>query len=184
MKARYTVKAKLSFSFYFVALLLIGITVFAWYGALFMNTEVITDENGQPLDDATSTAFTAIICAVAFTWTVSSLTVIRQMLFGYAFLIDENGIRNTASGLILFAFIFIIPIKLIPYSAITDMYVKESSLVITIDKTKIQAIPPLKIFIRKEYHFFSGFTKVDANRLCTMIKGYMKGAGEPDEVQL
>jgi hypothetical protein len=60
-------KAKLSFSFYLVSLLLIGITVFAWYGALFMNTEVITDENGQPLDDATSTAFTAIICAVAFT---------------------------------------------------------------------------------------------------------------------
>ena len=177
-------KAKLSFSFYFVALLLIGITVFAWYGALFMNTEVITDENGHPLDDATSTAFTAIICAVAFTWTVSSLTVIRQMLFGYAFLIDENGIRNTASGLILFAFIFVIPIKLIPYSAITDMYIKDNALTVTIDKSKIKAIPPLKIFIRKEYHFFSGFTKVDANRLRAMIENYMKGEADDDEIQL
>ena len=177
-------KAKLSFSFYFVALLLIGITVFAWYGALFMNTEVITDENGQPLDDATSTAFTAIICAVAFTWTVSSLTVIRQMLFGYAFLIDENGIRNTASGLILFAFIFIIPIKLIPYSAITDMYIKDNALTVTIDKSKIKAIPPLKIFIRKEYHFFNGFTKLEANELRAMIENYMKGEANTDEIQL
>jgi hypothetical protein len=177
-------KAKLSFSFYLVSLLLIGITVFAWYGALFMNTEVITDENGQPLDDATCTALTAIICAVAFTWTVSSLTVIRQMLHGYAFYLDEVGIHNTASGLILFAFIFVIPIKLIPYSAITDMYVKDNTLTVTIDKSKIKAIPPLKLFVRREYHFFNGFTKLEANELRAMIEGYMKGDVTPDEIQL
>jgi len=94
------------------------------------------------------------------------------------------GIHNTASGLILFAFIFVIPIKLIPYSAITDMYVKDSTLTVTIDKSKIKAIPPLKLFVRREYHFFSGFTKLEANELRAMIENYMKGKTDTDEIQL
>ena len=102
--------------------------------------------------------FIIAIGAVVLSWTFSFFTLIRQMLFGYAFMIDENGIHNTATAINVFAFIFVVPIRTIPFSAIEKVSEDDENLTLHIDKAKIDIIPFLRIFARKRYHLFSGFT--------------------------
>ena len=59
------------------------------------------------------------------------------MLFGYAFVIDENGIHNTATAINVLAFIFVVPIRTIPFSAIEGFSEDNGVFTLEIDKTKI-----------------------------------------------
>ena len=72
--------------------------------------------------------------------------------------LDEEGIHSTATGTIIFALIFIIPVRTIPYSAIENISEESGVLTLHIDKAKIDMIPILRIFAEKRYHLFSGFT--------------------------
>ena len=73
-------------------------------------------------------------------------------------MIDENGIHNTSTAINVLAFIFVVPIRTIPFSAIERFSEDNGVLTLEIDKAKIDLIPILRIFARKRYHLFSGFT--------------------------
>jgi len=96
------------------------------------------------------------------------------MLLGYAFRIDENGIHDTATAIMILAFIFVVPIRRIPYNAIQQISEENGILTIRIDKSKIQVVPFLKPFVRKEYHFFSGFTKEKVENIKETLNDFMK----------
>lgn len=96
------------------------------------------------------------------------------MLFGYAFVIDDNGIHNTATAINVLAFIFVVPIKTIPFSAIERFSEDDEFLSLNIDKAKIDLIPIFRIFARKKYHFFSGFTVDKQDVIKDVLKKYIK----------
>lgn len=151
-------KAKLNLKFYIVSILLLGIVALGWYGVYFLNANEILMEDNTPMDSQTKMLFIIAIGAVVLSWTFSFFTLIRQMLFGYAFMIDENGIHNTATAIMVLAFIFVVPIRTIPFSAIEKVSEDDENLTLHIDKAKIDIIPFLRVFARKRYHLFSGFT--------------------------
>ena len=151
-------KAKLNLKFYIVSLILLGMVVLAWYGLFFLNTNEILMEDNTQMDNQTKMLFTIVIGAVVISWTLSIFTMIRQMLIGYAFSMDEDGINSTATAINVFAFIFIVPIKKIPYLAIERVSQDDGVLTLHIDKSKIDMNPIFRIFARKKYHLFSGFT--------------------------
>lgn len=97
-------KAKLNFKFYIVSLILLGMVVLAWYGLFFLNTNEILMEDNTQMDNQTKMLFTIVIGAVVISWTLSLFTMIRQMLIGYAFSMDEDGINSTATAINVFAF--------------------------------------------------------------------------------
>ena len=111
-------KAKLNLKFYIVSILLLGIVALGWYGLCFLNTNEILMEDNTPMDSQTKTLFSIAIGTVVLSWTFSFVTLIRQMLCGYAFMIDENGIHTTSTAINVLAFIFVVPIRTIPFSAI------------------------------------------------------------------
>ena len=131
-------------------------------------------EDNTPMDAGTKSLFTVLMSMVAISWTASLLTLIRQMLLGYAFRIDENGIHDTATAIMILAFIFVVPIRRIPYNAIQQISEENGILTIRIDKSKIQVVPFLKPFVRKEYHFFSGFTKEKVENIKETLNDFMK----------
>ena len=162
-------KAKLSIKFYVVTCILLGLVIFCWYGIYFLNANEILLEDGTPMDSQTKLIFSVIMSIIVSSWTLSLLTVIRQMFLGCAFYIDENGIHSTATAILILAFIFVVPVKRIPYEAIEQITEENGILSIKIDKSKIQTIAILKPFVRKEYHFFSGFTKEKTQNIKEII---------------
>ena len=168
-------KAKLNLRFYIVSILLLGIVVFGWYGGVyFLNTNEILMEDNTPMDSQTKMLFTIAIAIVVLSWTFSFFTLIKQMLFGYAFMIDENGIHNTATAINVLAFIFVVPIRTIPFSAIEKVSEDDGILTLHINKSEIDMIPFLRVFARKKYHLFSGFTVENRDIVKTELEKYIK----------
>ncbi len=150
-------KAKLNLKFYIVSVLLLGIVVLGWYALFFLNANEILMDNA-PMDRETKMFFTVAIGAIVLSWTFSLFTLIRQVLFGCAFVMDDNGIHTTATAINVLAFIFVVPVKRIPFCAIERVSEEDGVLTLHIDKAKIDVNPVLRIFARKRYHLFSGFT--------------------------
>ena len=167
-------KAKLNLKFYIVSILLLGIVALGWYGVYFLNANEILMEDNTPMDTQTKMLFTIAIGAVVLSWTFSFFTLIRQVLFGYAFVIDENGIHNTATAINVLAIIFVLPIRTIPFSAIEKVSEDDEILTLHIDKAKIDIIPFLRVFVRKRYHLFSGFTVEKRDVVKTELEKYIK----------
>ncbi len=151
------IKAKLNAKFYIVSALLFGIVMLGVYGLYFLNAnEILMDD--APMDATTKTILSALIGVIVLSWALSLLAVIRQMVLGYAFCIDDKGIHRTLTAVNVLAFIFIVPIKCIPYEAIECASVEGGILTLRIDKKKVDTLSVFRPFIRKEYHLFAGFT--------------------------
>lgn len=167
-------KAKLNLKFYIVSVLLLGMVALGWYFTYFLNANEILMEDNTPMDSQTKTLFTIAVCAVVLSWTFSLFTLIRQMLFGYAFTIDVNGIHSTATAINIFAFIFVVPIRTIPFSAIEKVSEDDGILTLHIDKTRVDMIPVLRVFARKKYHLFSGFTVKKQDVVKAQLEEFLK----------
>ena len=151
-------KAKLNVKFFIFSILLLAGVVLGWYGVYFMNANEILMEDNTPMNAKTKLFFTVAESLILLSWTLSFFTLVRQALFGYAFALDENGIHTTATAIIVLAFVFVIPIRTIPFSAVEKVTEDDGVFTLHIEKAKIDIIPILRIFARKRYNLFSGFT--------------------------
>lgn len=154
-------KAKLNLKFYIMSALLLSVVVLGWYTVFNMSTNEILPEDNTVMSDGKKNVFLLAICVVLLSWTLSLFTLIRQIVSGYAFYIDQNGIHSTATAFILLAFIVVVPVKTIPFSAIETITEENGILTLRLNKSEIDTIPILKIFVNKEYRLFSGFTVED-----------------------
>ena len=166
--------AKLSLKFYIVTIILIGLVLFGWYALYFLNTNEILMGDDTPMDFGTKMAYTIASSIILLSWSLSAVTLIRQIILGVAFRMDENGIHDTATGINILAFLFIVPVKTITFEAIEELTEENGVLMIKIDKSKIRTFPLLKPFVRKRYFFFSGFTKETTSNIKNKITLYMK----------
>ena len=167
-------KARLNLKFYIVSVLLLCLVLFVWYGIYFLNTNEILMEDNTPMDSGTKGLFTALMSIVAVSWTMSFLALVRQIVSGIAFCMDDDGIHTTATAVMVLAFIFVVPIKTIPYDAIVQIYEDNGILSIKLDKSKISTLPILKLFVGKEYRFFSGFTKENSSEIKQMLTQFIE----------
>jgi len=170
-------KAKLNlklYKLYIAAILLFGIVILGWYGVYFLNKNTIFMEDNLPMDNRIKLLFSIAIGVVVLSWTISLFTLVRQIWMGQAFSMDEEGIHSTATGTIIFALIFIIPVRTIPYSAIENISEESGVLTLHIDKAKIDMIPILRIFAEKRYHLFSGFTAEKQENIKSELYKFIK----------
>ena len=167
-------KVRLNVKFYVAFIVLLCLSVLVWYGVYFINSNEILMEDDTPMDKGTKLIFTVIMSIVAISWSASSLTLLRQALLGYAFHMDKDGIQNTATAIMFFALIIIVPVKRIPYDAIQRTLDEGGMLTVRIDKERIQAASLIKLFVHKEYHFFSGFTSEKKENIKVALNDFMK----------
>ena len=151
-------RAKLNLRFYIVSAILFGLVLFVWYGTFSWATGEVKMEDDVVMDTGMQMLFAVLFFLVAASWTMSLITLIRQIIIGSAFSIDQNGIHHTATAVIFLAFIFIVPVKNIPFEAISQITEENGALCVKLDRSKVRATPILKLFLRKEYRFFAGFT--------------------------
>lgn len=150
-------KAKLNFKFYLVALVFLGVVVLGWYGIYFLQTHEILMENGEPMESTTRIVFLVLGLLIVLSWTFSFLIVLIQALRGYGFYMDEDGIHNTVTAIVFLSFIFVVPIKEIPYFAIIKTVENRGVVTLVLDKSKLRMSSFLNMFAQQEYHFFHTF---------------------------
>jgi|GEM_PF-2013134 len=152
-------KAKLNFKFYFVALILLGCAALGWYGIYFLQTHEILMENGEPMEATTRMVFAVLGTLIVSSWSFSFLIVLIQACRGYGFYMDEDGIHNTVTAVVFLSFIFVVPIKEIPYSAVIKTVENRGVVTLILDKSKLRMSSFLNMFAQQEYHFFHTFIK-------------------------
>ena len=166
-------KAKISVKIYLLAAFLLGIFAFGWYGISFLNSNEILIKNDEPMDYSTKAVITLILALVIASWALSLFVLIRQIILGYAFAVDESGIHRILIPRMVGAFIFILPIKKIPYQAIEQIFEKEEQLFIKIDKSKIAIFPIFKSLVPKEICFNSAFAQDKPQQIKEAIDTFM-----------
>ena len=105
-------------------LILVGRVAWSW-----LNDGITMEDGTDPgigLDVAMSIAL-----VISLSWLWSAIVMFRQLVTHRcsAFTVTEEGIENTLTFVILFAFIFVLPVKKIPWDAITyaddeDCYIR------------------------------------------------------------
>lgn len=86
---------------------------------------------------------------------------------------DENGISQTATATIIFAFILVMPVREIPYSAIRKVSKNEKGLILILDKSQIKTFPLAKPFLCKKYHLFVGFTSQKPEEIQSQLEYFL-----------
>ncbi len=165
------IKSALNVKFYVVTVLMLCMVALVWYGVYFINAnEVMTDEGS--MDGDVKALLTVILSVVATSWTLSLLTLVRQIILGYGFIMDEKGIHNTATAIMILSFVFVVPVKSIPYGAILSFSDADGVPTARLDKSRLSASPLLRPFVRMEYHFFASFTKDCSSEVKEAMKQY------------
>lgn len=169
-------RAKLNIKFYIISILFLGIVMFGWYGVFFLNKNQILMEDNLPMDNQTKMFLSVAMSLIVLSWTFSCLALVRQILRGCAFSMDDEGVNSTVTAIVVLAFIFVVPIRKIPYSAIERISKEDGMLTLHINKSEVEMISILRIFARKKYHFFYGFTKEKQEEIEAELKKHIKMA--------
>ena len=166
-------KAKLNAKFYIVFILLLGIVILGWYGIYFLNANEILTEDNLPIDNNTKLILSVAMSAVVLSWSVSVFTLIRQIILNSAFSLDDEGIHYTATATNILAFIFIVPVKKIPYDAIDKICEENGVLTLFINKQKVDTFIIFRPFVRKKYHLFSSFRILKRKKPVDFSTGFL-----------
>ncbi len=148
--------SKLNTKFYIISILLCVFTALCWCMVYSFFSSEILIENKTPSNE--EKCFFILLCIVLISWTISSFSLLRQIISGYAFCMDENGIHSTSTAIIIFSLVFVIPVRTIPYSSIERIEEEKGALTLILKKSEIDVFPPFRLFMPKRYHLFYGFT--------------------------
>ncbi len=168
-------KAKFNAKFYIAFVLLLGCVILGWDGLYFLNANEILTEDNTPMDPTTKLLFSVAVGAIVLSWTVSLMAMIRQLLIGRGFALEKDGICCTLSASMFLAFVFVIPIRKIPYEAIERVCEENGTLTLLINKKKVDTLWIFRPFVSKRYHLFSGFTTETQERIKAELNVYFQG---------
>ena len=140
---------RLSKSIYFSVVFLIGLPVFVAY-MLFKDTpsagNIFGFEDISTFEYWFIISFIGLICLVC----ISSVFVLLRQIVKFnniAFTVDCEGIHDTFVSIILFSFIIILPIKLIPWNAVKEVKKDDDKLKLEINRKEVVASPVAKIIL-------------------------------------
>ena len=125
-------------------------------------TDQVVDENGQPLPRILEWILCGMFALVGSTYAVTFITLVKQVVAhqNVAFTVDRTGIHNTLVFVYLFAFVIVVPVKLIPWSAVHYVDRKDDGIYIRVKRKQVTASGIGRLIIGiLGYHFCYSFTK-------------------------
>ena len=136
-----------------LVLALVGRVTWMW-----LNDEIVDEREPGTAVSLNVMMPIALIVASSYLW--SALVLLRQYLVhgGKAFTLTENGIENTLTFVIIFAFVFVLRVKCIPWDAVT--YADAENIYIRAKRKRIRAGFLAKTIVGvKGFLFCHGFCK-------------------------
>lgn len=151
-------KAFICFIALILVLALIGRVTWMW-----LNDQIVVEqESGY---DVSLNVMMPIALVIASSYLWSALVLLRQYLVhgGKAFTLTEKGIENTLTFVIIFAFVFVLRVKCIPWEAVT--YADAETIYIRAKRKHIRAGFLAKTIVTvKGFLFCHGFCKTKLTR--------------------
>ena len=138
----------------------------------FFSGEILIEN--KPPSNEEKWFFIIVLCIVLTSWTMSAFSLLRHIISGYAFCMDENGIHSTSTAIIIFSLVFVIPVRTIPYSAIERIEKEKEALTLILKKSEIDVFPPFRLFMAKRYRLFYGFTVEKHERVKAELNRFIK----------
>lgn len=148
--------------FYFAAAFLGGILALIGYAASLIGTGRVADENGEALAPVWNTVFYIVITIIGTTYFITFLALILQFIRfkSAAFTLDSDGIHNTLCIVMLFAFVLVVPVKFIPWSAVKSLDTDDEVVSVRLNTAQVQASRLGKLILAvRGYSFCYTFTK-------------------------
>jgi len=124
-------------------------------------TGQIIDEKGESCGKVLDTVFGLLFSIIASSYIYSAITMLRQYIFhsGNAFELTERGIENTMVSINILAFIFVMPVKCIPWDAVKSVSPDGSGYDASVNIKKVKANFLAKLVLLTGYGFCNKFTK-------------------------
>lgn len=136
----------------FFAVLLAVSGAAIWFACLLIGGGVMT-ENG-PMDKNESLFLGIGVLLIALSWIWSAWVMLSFCVKGVAFVMDENGISQTFVGIVLLAFMVMLPVKQIPWDAVVAVTKDENdALKLKLQTGKVKAPFLAKLILKMGYSF-------------------------------
>lgn len=154
-------KYKFNWRYWFFIVLFIGILALGAKVILMTFNGEVVDESGTVIEPDFILVMMGLVL-MSYLITVISLLKIYIKNKGCGLIITDRGIENTVVFINLFAFVIVLPVKLIPWEAIKYYDKEEKSLYIRVHRKEIGAGFFAKLIISVlGYNFCKGFVKPD-----------------------
>lgn len=147
---------------FLICLIVLAVVVALAIRVVYMGlTGQIHDETGEAMDKSTDVILSTLIALVTSTYLYSLITMLRQYIFcfGNAFELTERGIEHTMVYMNLFALIFVIPVKCIPWEAVKYVSLDNKGYKASVDTKMVKANFLVRFALRLGYGFCYKFTK-------------------------
>ena len=158
LSRKLSAKALISLIALILVLGLVGRVTWMW-----LNGQIV--EEHEPGADAALNVMMPIALVIASSYLWSALVLLRQYLVygGKAFTLTEKGIENTLTFVIMFAFVFVLRVKCIPWETVT--YADAENIYIRAGRKHIRAGFLAKTIVAvKGFLFCHGFCKPELSR--------------------
>lgn len=182
------IERKLNGKIWFFIILLGGIVPVGAYGEYMMWTGQVRGESGEPLEKWLVALTSALMIPILCAYSALAVSLIRQVIQNKsrAFTFDSEGIHGTVTGFMMFAFAIVLPVKTIPWSAVTYIDRSGGFVYIRVKTSEIEASRLARLIIKiRGYSFCSGFTKDGLSEddmdmieaYCRRQSAYLKDSG-------
>ena len=157
---------RLNWKIYMVLAVLLAVTVLLVYALPMLLGGTVTDENGESLGD-TGILLAAVIGIIGLSYVFSAVSILYQLFArgGIAFEINPDGIENTFIYANIFAFMFFLRVRLIPWSAVIAIESENEGFTLRVSKEGVKAGFVAKALLRLlGYSFAKGFISPELSR--------------------
>lgn len=159
------IEKKLNWKIYFFMILFGGTLILAAYAFFLSASGRLGDENGNPLGVFWRAVLCLTILIVCSSYAVTFFSLLYQTVARRrtAFIADSEGIRSTVVLIHFAAFVLAVPVRFIPWSAVSYISVGsgDNSVFIRAKKNGIEASRLARLILRTTgYHFCLGFLKI------------------------
>ncbi len=156
---------KLNWRFWTALVGLLLVLVLAAKGISMLWTETILDETDTPLGMGVQRALAVAMMVVCSSWLYSALVMLKQCIVyrGRGFILTEEGVEHTLTFVIFLAFVFVLPVRCIPWSAVKAWDAEEGYIRVRRKPIRAGFIAKTLIAVRG-YSFCYSFVKPELSR--------------------
>ncbi len=111
-----------------------------------------------PMDPTYARVLAIVSALVLLTWLISVLTMLRQLIFyrGTELTLTHEGIEHTTVTVVILAFVLVLPIKFIPWEAVTYYGKKDGHPYVKVDTGRVKASFVAKAILKASGYAFCG----------------------------
>lgn len=149
---------------YYIAMIGLGAVVALGMEVVYMLANGKVQYEGGPMPQTEANILAIVMAIILITYAISALSMLMHLIAfkGAAMEVTEEGIENTLTAIVILAFVVVLPVKKIPWNAMTRTKNadKDMGIHVKVDKELVEAAPAAKMILRiRGFNFCKSFCR-------------------------